>query len=178
MALRTRVLAVAATLAAVAVPAVAHATPTEEDWAVGVQVGVHATPLSKDLSMAYGGHVRRVILPRVSVGVSFAHLDTGSHYEHCKGDDCPKSVEALRAFGELHLLPASWFDPWVRLGVGADVRRGSNWYDATKPSETRAKFGVDALLGLDLHVPHVSVGPDVRYGVLGFGVGLHAEARF
>lgn len=156
----------------------ARAAPVEEDWAVGAQVGYHATPLSKDPALAYGVHARRVIFPRVSVGVSYDHLDTTVHYEHCMGDDCPKTVEALRAFGELHLLPASWFDPWVRLGVGADIRRGTNWYSTKLPNETRAKFGVDALLGLDLHVPHFAVGPDVRYGVLGFGLGLHAEARF
>ncbi len=167
-------LVLVATCASVPAPA----APTEEAWAIGAQVGFQVPPDVNLPAIPYGFHVRRVLVPHASVGVSYEHHAYDVHYDKCRSSDCPDTVDALRAFGELHLRPAAWFDPWVRVGVGPDVRRGSKWYDTTKPSGTRVRFGLDALLGLDLHVPHFAIGPHVRHGMLGLGFGVHAEARF
>ncbi len=165
-------------VAAMGTSGTVNAAPTEEAWAVGGQIGFQAPPEVNLPVIPYGVHVRRVLVSHASVGISYEHLHYDLHYDQCLRSDCPDTVDALRAFGELHLRPAAWFDPWVRVGVGPDVRRGSNWYDATKPAGTRVRFGFDALLGLDLHVPHFAIGPHVRHGLLGLGFGVHAEARF
>ena len=154
----------------------AVADPIEqEDWAVGIHASV-----SNGRHTALGFHARRVVVSRLSLGASFDHMDTKQHYEHC-GTDCPKAVDATRVFAEFHPLPTSYFDPWIRLGLGFDVRYGSNWpaYSSTSyPRETRASFAKDAAVGISLHVPHVSIGPHVRVGSLGLLAGIHAELRF
>jgi hypothetical protein len=116
------------------------------------------------------GYVRASVLPSLGLGIGASYLDLSvSNTDNY----APVHAQALELNASWHPLKYS-FDPFLQLGElrlfnvsGNDFRPPSAW-------------STEGQLGVNLAVPHLAVGLQVRSGFGHFGwlmVGLQLEAR-
>jgi len=108
------------------------------------------------------------VLPSLGLGIGASYLDLSvSNTDNYP----PVHAQALELNASWHPLKYS-FDPFLQLG---ELRLfNMSGYDPPSPWHTEGRFGVN------LAVPYLAIGPQVRCGFGHFGwlmVGLQLEAR-
>lgn len=139
--------------------------------AVGVSGGLGGAGWGTELGNLMEVNARAQVLPWLGVGAAFFQT-TGPNNEAIKAT----RAQALELNASLHPITGSWFDPFVRVGAFDYVGFQSSGFDA----EPHTRIGAEGQIGLNVALPHVAFGFNLRQGFAARDftlLGLQVEAR-
>ena len=139
--------------------------------AVGVSGALGDPGWGTELGSLIEVNARAQVLPWLGVGAAFFQL-TAPNNEALKST----RAQALELNASAHPVIGSWFDPFVRLGAFDYVGFQSSGFD----SEPHTRIGAEGQIGMNVALPHVAFGINLRQGIAARDftlLGLQVEGR-